>query len=161
MNNSKSIEHPDTQDRIKQNIEALRDFIRGDNEAIKRYTGWGGLRKAIYNRNIFCQLKFDCRLSDAEIDSIKKTLSSAYYTPFGLVDGMWRVLQQFMPSAPQAVLEPAFGSGIFIERMPEVWRKAAHIEAVEIDTLTARMAKAYFNDVKVHCMDFVQYQPKL
>lgn len=158
MNNTKDINNPETQKRIKQNVEALRDFIRGDKTAIKRYTGWGGLRNALYNRAIFCQLKFDCGLTDEEITSIKNTLSSAYYTPAPLVNGVWQILGNILTTAPVNVLEPALGAGIFIDKMPAHWRQQASIEGVEIDTLTSRMAAAYFEDINVHCMPFQHYQ---
>ena len=49
-------------------VEQLANSI---SSLIEQYSGWGGLRSAIYDRHIFCQLKFDCGLSDVEIASIK------------------------------------------------------------------------------------------
>jgi len=57
MNNTKQIDHPKTQERIADNIEALKAFKAGDTSLIEQYSGWGGLRDALYNREVFCQLK--------------------------------------------------------------------------------------------------------
>ena len=67
--------------RVKNNLAAIRDFRKGDIAAAKRYTGWGGLREAIYTKSVFVTLKHELGLNDDEINSIKKNLRSAYFTP--------------------------------------------------------------------------------
>jgi predicted RNA methylase len=62
-----------------------------------------------------------------------------------------------MEDVPTAVLEPAFGAGVFVEAMPNAWRETAKVEAVEMDTLTAKMAQAHFADVSLKCMPFQRY----
>ncbi len=79
--------------RVEQNIEVLKTPAKKENvtpETLKNYSGWGGLRDAVYNPDIYKELK--SHLSEDEIDSIKRTLSSAYYTPELLVKFMWTVL---------------------------------------------------------------------
>jgi hypothetical protein len=72
--------------RVEQNIEVLKTLAKKENvtpETLKNYSGWGGLRDAVYNPDIYKELK--SHLSEDEIDSIKRTLSSAYYTPCILI----------------------------------------------------------------------------
>jgi hypothetical protein len=80
-------------ERAGQNLEVLKSLTKKENitpETLKNYSGWGGLKDAISNPDIYKELK--SQLSDDEIDSIKRTLSSAYYTPELLVKFMWTAL---------------------------------------------------------------------
>ena len=140
MNNTKNVNCPETQARIADNIEALKAYKGGDASLIEKYSGWGGLRSAIYDRDIFCQLKFDCGLSDAEIASIKQTTSSGYFTPVEIVRQMWRMCEQYLPEPPKRILDPACGTNHFFAHMPEAWRKRAELVGVELDSLSASMA---------------------
>ncbi len=146
--------------RVAQNLNALSAFLKGDLTSINQYTGWGGLRDAIYDKKVFCHLKHNLRLSELEIQSIKKTFKSAYFTPSSMVDAVWVLAQQFLTETPAHVLEPAVGVGAFIEAMPASLRGNAQIDAVELDLLTARMAQAKFKDVRVHCKGFETFEPE-
>ena len=97
--------------RVEQNIEVLKSLTKKENitpETLKNYSGWGGLRDAVYNPDIYKELK--SHLSEDEIDSIKRTLSSAYYTPELLVKFMWTALLR-MGFRYGNILEPAVGTG--------------------------------------------------
>ena len=138
---------PETQARIADNIKALKAFKGGDASLIEQYSGWGGLRDALYNRDVFCQLKFDCGLSDAEMASIKQTTSSGYFTPVEIVRQMWAMCERYLPEPPKRILDPACGSGHFFANMPEAWRKRAELVGVELDSLSAAMASARMGGV--------------
>ena len=103
---------------------------------LNEYTGWGGLRSAIYNPSVYKQLK--CYLSDDEINQIKKTTRSAYYTPELLVKFIWSVVG-LIGSNNNRILEPAAGSGAFINNMPKHIFDDAFIDAVEMDLLTSKI----------------------
>ena len=87
-------------DRIEKNLKVLKLLSNNDpsiNEEQKRevlngYTGWGGLREAIFTRYVYRQLKH--YLTDDEISSIKKSVNSAYYTPDLLVKFIWAALMR-------------------------------------------------------------------
>ena len=140
MNNTKNLNCPETQQRIADNIDALKAFKAGDASLIEKYSGWGGLRDAIFNRDIFCQLKFDCGLSDAEIASIKQTTSNGYFTPVEIVRQMWQMCERYMPEPPKRILDPACGTGHFFANMPEAWRTFSQLVGVELDSVSAEMA---------------------
>ena len=85
-------------DKIEKNLKVLKLLSNNDpsiNEEQKRevlngYTGWGGLRDAIFTPYVYRQLKR--YLTDDEISSIKKSVNSAYYTPELLVKFIWAAL---------------------------------------------------------------------
>ena len=100
-------------ERAGQNLEVLKSLTKKETitpETLKNYSGWGGLKDAISNPDIYKELK--SQLSDDEIDSIKRTLSSAYYTPELLVKFMWTALLR-MGFRYGNILEPAVGTGAY------------------------------------------------
>ena len=78
-------------ERVEKNLKVLKllsNNYPSISEEQKRvilneYNGWGGLREAIFTPSVYRQLK--CYLTDDEINSIKQTTKSAYYTPELLV----------------------------------------------------------------------------
>ena len=74
-------------ERVEKNLQVLQLLANNElnmskEEKIKilnQYTGWGGLRDAIYIPSVYKELKK--YLSDAKITSIKQSTNSAYYTP--------------------------------------------------------------------------------
>ena len=101
-------------ERVEKNLKALKllqenDVNISDSEKkriLNDYSGWGGLRSAIYTPSVYKQLK--CYLSDDEISQIKKTTRSAYYTPELLVQFIWSVLD-ITGFTGGGILEPAAG----------------------------------------------------
>ena len=103
--------------RVEKNLKVLK--LLKDNDAninvaektsiLNEYTGWGGLRDAIYTPSVYRQLK--CYLSDEKINSIKETTRSAYYTPELIVKFIWSVLD-VIGFQEGRILEPAAGHGI-------------------------------------------------
>lgn len=151
MNNS--INMADYQ-RVKNNLAAIRDFKGGDVSAARRYTGWGGLREAIYTKSVFVTLKKELGLSDEEILNIKRTLRSAYFTPSFMVKGLWQLVEVFSDAPINCILEPSVGTGAFLRSMPKSLADTALIDAVELDPLTARMCQAGFPRANVLAQGF-------
>ena len=131
-------------ERVEKNLKVLK-LLKENNmnmsleekrSILNYYTGWGGLRSAIYNPSIFKKLK--CYLNDDEISQIKKTTRSAYYTPELLVKFIWSVLD-ITSFQGGRILEPAAGHGVFIDNMPKHIFDNSVIDAVEMDLLTSKM----------------------
>jgi type I restriction-modification system DNA methylase subunit len=144
--------------RYEQNLAVLSQFKSGkfDPEVLKNYSGWGGLKEAIYTPAIYGKLRRI--LSDDEIKSIKKTLSNAYYTPKEMVQFIYSFLEKLGFKGGD-ILEPAVGNGVFIEHMPESIRKVSKISAVEIDTVTANIFKKLYSDIDLFNGGFETFQP--
>lgn len=131
-------------ERVEKNLKALKLLQENDTgisdlkkrSILNEYTGWGGLRSAIYTPSIFKKLK--CYLNDDEINQIKKTTRSAYYTPELLVKFIWSVLD-ITGFQGGRILEPAAGGGVFVDKMPKHIFDNSVIDAVEMDLLTSKI----------------------
>ena len=157
MNNTKLIHHPETQARIEANLQALETFNQGDNALIETYSGWGGLRDALYNRDTFCRLKFDCGLSDTDIAAIKASCNSGYFTPVNIVRQVWAMLEPLLPAAPNKILDPATGTGHFLAHLPKAWQ-SAQLHGVELEPLSAKLAQARLPNAKIVQQGFEAFQ---
>jgi len=148
-NNAQSISKPVNTDfnkeRVKRNIEALRQFKEGHLTSIKQYTGFGGLRKAFKEESI--QNELSHFLSLDEIDRLKKCASTGYFTPNILIDFIYQAVQK-LGFKHGKILEPACGAGAFFEHMPKSMRKKSQITGIELESLSANIAKALYPDIK-------------
>lgn len=142
--------------RVQQNLQALAELKakKPNPEVLKRYTGWGGLRSAIFTPDIYRVLKKN--LSDETITSIKKTITNAYYTPRELIqfiyDGLALLNKPF-----KTILEPSAGHGVFFELMPP----SLMLLAVELDEVRCRLLQYLYPQVQVHQGGFESYHPQL
>ena len=76
-------------ERVEKNLKVLKLLSNNDPsineeqkiEVLNGYSGWGGLRDAIFSPYVYRQLKR--YLTDDEISSIKKSVNSAYYPSSG------------------------------------------------------------------------------
>lgn len=145
------------EERIKKNIEVLAALANSSNksevsqELLNQYSGFGGLREAIFTPHVYKELKR--YLTDDEINSVKKTIGSAYYTPELLVKFMWTALER-MGFRKGDILEPAVGTGIFLDHMPEKVKQVSNIEAIEIDKVTCNILINKHREVNLICSGF-------
>jgi predicted RNA methylase len=145
-------------ERSTQNLQVLASFKnkKATPDLLKQYTGWGGLREAVYTPHIYKELKKS--LTDEEIMSLKQTLKNAYYTPSELVRFMydWLHLEGFTGGD---ILEPSVGHGVFMEYMPPCMRQQSTITAVDIDQVSSQMVKALYPDVQMYNQGFETFHP--
>lgn len=150
-------------DRVENNLRVLKLLSNNDssiNEQQKReilntYSGWGGLREAIFTPSIYRQLK--CYLTDDEISSVKKTVKSAYYTPELLVRFMWTALMRMGFNGLQSdgngngcnILEPSAGSGIFFNHIPQIIAQNSNIDAIELDNASCKLFNKLHSGINI------------
>lgn len=125
----------------------LRDEQRvatPDEQAILvRYVGWGGLPQAFDHRNQDWQdeyLELAGLLSKDEYDRARRSTQDAHYTSQTVIDGIYKGLQRIGFDGGR-VFEPSAGIGNFIGLMPAPMRAATHFTAIELDPLTAEIAR--------------------
>ena len=149
-NNAKQIleeiDKPFNEERVKNNIDALRQFKKNNLTLIKQYSGFGGLRKAFKDESIVKNLS--TFLSSNEIDALKKSARTSYFTPHPIVDFMYALVQK-CGFTQGKILEPACGAGAFFERMPKAMRKNSQITGIELEPLSASIAKKSYPDIKI------------
>src|SRR5208282_59364 len=123
-----------------------------------RYAGWGALPNIFHPyppaewRDIAHELRN--LLTDDEYDSARGSTPNAHYTSPAVVQAMWRALQRLGLEPGAQVLEPSMGAGHFFGLMPEALLPGAQRTGVELDSLTARIAKQLYPDATIFAKGF-------
>jgi len=146
-------------ERVERNLRVLKLLSNNDpsiSEEQKRvilneYSGWGGLREVIFTPSVYRQLKY--YLTDDEINSIKQTTKSAYYTPELLVKFIWSIVVTCGFKGGK-ILEPAAGNGVFIDYIPQSIVKTCKVQAVEMDLLTCKILMQKHPQIKLTAAPF-------
>jgi N12 class adenine-specific DNA methylase len=121
-----------------------------------RYVGWGGLPQVfdVWNDEWKEQHERLERLLDPdELESARASTLNAHYTAPQVIQAMYAALQRFGFTCGR-ILEPALGLGHFIGLMPDEMHSRSRITGIEIDSLTARLAKALYPDADIRHQPF-------
>jgi len=86
-------------------------------------------------------------------------MGNAYYTPAFIVKAMFTYLQN-RGFTGSRILEPAAGTGVFIEHMPEAMRSSSKIDAVELEPVSAKILAGLYPDVTVRQCGFEELNPE-
>jgi N12 class adenine-specific DNA methylase len=140
------------------NIEAIRTLktLEAENRqptadeqhTLVRYTGWGALTPIFerYPREEWKEPAAQLRalLSDEEYASARASTPNAHYTSPLVIEGMWHAMRRLgLPPGAQ-ILEPSMGVGHFFGLMPEDLMADSQRTGVELDSITARIAKQLY-----------------
>jgi len=79
-------------------------------------------------------------VSEADYASLARCTQYAHFTPEFIVRAIWTGLQRLGWRGGR-VLEPGIGTGLFPALMPAAFRGCTHITGVELDPVTARIAR--------------------
>ena len=145
-----------------QTLRALdaeeRPATEKEKAALVKYVGWGGLPQvfdvdsADWHKE---QIQLSEILSDEEHRSARATTLNAHYTAPTVIGAMYRAAERFGFKGGR-VLEPACGIGHFVGLMPEEMLRRSTVTGIEIDPLTARIAKALYPDADIRPQPFEQ-----
>ena len=146
-------------------IETLRRLAAEDRPAtpeekanLVKYVGWGGLPQVFDPDNADWrkeQFRLSEILSDEEHRSARATTLNAHYTAPIVIDAMYRAAERLGFKGGR-VLEPACGIGHFVGLMPEAMLRRSTVTGIDIDPLTARIAKALYPDADIRAQAFEQ-----
>ena len=129
---------------LLQRLEAEgRAATDDEKRVLVRYVGWGGLPQVFDPWNDEWKAerqRLEQLLTPDELDSARATTLNAHYTAPVIVRAMYAALQR-LGFTHGRVLEPALGLGHFIGLMPEEMHARSLITGIEIDSVTARLAK--------------------
>ena len=137
-----------------KNIEILREIKQGNFSHAKDFSGFGGLSNAL--RNIEVQQALAQILTEAELKSLYKSVSSAYFTPENIVKYCWQIAEKLGFSGGQ-ILEPACGVGAFFQSMPKTITDNSSITGLELDKITAQIAAKLYPDINVIEFDYTAF----
>ena len=121
-----------------------------------KYVGWGALPQVfdpanpgwLQERNRLSEI-----LSADELRSARATTLNAHYTAPVIIRAMYQAAQRFGFKGGN-ILEPACGIGHFIGLMPETMLKESTVTGIEIDPLTARIARVLYPDADIRDQPF-------
>ncbi len=122
--------------RIEKNHKIIK-FIQSDIN-LKEYSGYGGLHKVMTSEQ-HQELKHILGLETYH--HVMKSCKTAYYTPTELINCIYQGLIKLGFSGGK-ILEPSCGHGAFIFNMPGKLIESSIIHAIELDRLSARIAKS-------------------
>lgn len=108
-----------------------------------KYVGWGGIPQAFDHRNPEWEKEFaelSALLSADEYEAARRSTQDAHYTAKPVVEAIYKGLERFGVTSGR-FLEPAVGSGNFVGLMPAAMRDQAKVTGVELDQVTAAIAK--------------------
>jgi len=152
--------------KCRQNLAALELLKRietddrrptpAEKRTLVRYVGWGGLPQVFDSGNEAWspeRQRLEELLTPEELESARATTLNAHYTAPGVVSAMYEALRRLGFSQGR-VLEPALGLGHFIGLMPDDLHARSRITGIEIDSVTARLAKLLYPDADIRHKPF-------
>jgi N12 class adenine-specific DNA methylase len=145
-------------EKARDNIAALRllkelegenrEATEEENAVLARYVGWGGLAgvfESPYRRreewNATAE-QLEKLLTEPEYEAARASTPNAHFTSPLVISGIWSALERMGLKDGANVLEPAMGVGHFFGLMP----MEGHRTGVELDSITARIAKKLYPD---------------
>jgi len=153
--------------RLAAEIEAdERPATRDEQQRLIRFTGFGAcdLANGVFRRPGEMDFRagwdeIGSELEDAvgETDyaSLARCTQYAHFTPEFIVRAIWSGLQRLGWRGGR-VLEPGIGTGLFPALMPEHLRGVSHVTGVELDPVTARIARLLQPQARIVTGDFAR-----
>jgi N12 class adenine-specific DNA methylase/adenine-specific DNA methylase len=154
--------------KFQQNLAAIRTLRTLDAEerpasaqekaTLVRYVGWGAMPQVFDDFNREWRKEHELltnELSSQEYELARSTTLNAHYTAPIIIRAMYGALERFGFKGGR-VLEPACGIGHFIGLMPEDMLRCSTVTDIEIDPLTARIARALYPDADMRAQPFEQ-----
>ncbi|MER8601160.1 lactate dehydrogenase [Mesorhizobium sp. M1339] len=153
--------------RLAAEIEAdERPATREEQERLIRFTGFGAsdLANGVFRRPGELEFRkgwddIGSDLEDAvgEIDyaSLARCTQYAHFTPEFIIRAIWSGLQRLGWRGGR-VLEPGVGTGLFLALMPQSLRGVSHVTGIELDPVTARIARLLQPQARIIAGDFAR-----
>jgi len=154
--------------KFQQNLAAIRTLRKLESESrpatedekpkLVKYVGWGAMPQVFDEFNVLWSEQREAlrkELTKEEFDFARSTTLNAHYTAPVVIEAMYRAASRFGFQGGR-ILEPACGVGHFIGLVPEDILRRSTFTGIEIDPLTARIAKAVYPDSDIRGQPFEQ-----
>ncbi|MER8759467.1 lactate dehydrogenase [Mesorhizobium sp. M0976] len=153
--------------RLAAEIEAdERPATREEQERLIRFTGFGAsdLANGVFRspgelefRKGWDEIGSDLEDAVGEIDyaSLARCTQYAHFTPEFIIRAIWSGLQRLGWRGGR-VLEPGVGTGLFPALMPQSLRGVSHVTGIELDPVTARIARLLQPQARIIAGDFAR-----
>jgi adenine-specific DNA methylase len=98
-------------------------------------------------------LELEELVSREDLANLKRATQYAHFTPEFMIRAIWRALRGIGFDGGR-VLEPGCGTGLFFALAPEALAGKLALTGVEMDTVTARIAKLLYPNARIRHEDF-------
>ena len=136
-----------------------REATPEEQQTLVRYVGWGGLPQvfATHEDSTWQAERVRLRelLTPEEYRAAQATTLNAHYTSPTVVSAMYEAVQR-LGFTHGKILEPSVGIGHFFGLMPEAMREQSTLTGIEIDPLTAGIARLLYPDANIRQQGFEQ-----
>jgi N12 class adenine-specific DNA methylase len=145
-------------------IELVRK-LDGENRAatddekriLVKYVGWGGIPQVFASQEASGweaeRDRLKSLLTEQEYESARASTLNAHYTSPVVVSAIYDAVQR-LGFTNGRVLEPALGIGHFFGVMPEEMSARSRLTGIELDPLTANIARKLYPDADVRSQGF-------
>jgi len=145
---------------VLRTVEAeRREATPEEQQTLVRYVGWGGLPQvfATHEDKDWQAERDRLRelLTPEEYRAAQATTLNAHYTSPTVVSAMYEAVQR-LGFTQGTILEPSMGTGHFFGLMPEAMRGKSTLTGIEIDLLTAGIARLLYPDANIRQQGFEQ-----
>ena len=155
-------------EKARDNIAAIRTLRLVEDESrqptdnekavLARYSGWGALANVFhpYPRSDWEEIARDVRqnLTPEEYDAARASTPNAHFTSPMVVQALWQAMERLGLAPGASILEPSMGVGHFFGLMPESLLPGCRRTGVELDAITARIAKQLYPDATIFAKGF-------
>src|ERR1035437_8988162 len=155
-------------EKARDNIAAIRTLRLVEDESrqptenekavLARYSGWGALSNVFhpYPRSDWAETAREVRqhLTPEEYDSARASTPNAHFTSPMVIQALWEAMERLGLGASAQILEPSMGVGHFFGLMPESLLPGCRRTGVELDSITARIAKQLYPDATIFAKGF-------
>ena len=134
--------------RIAKTVEAEKRLATdAEKEVLSKYRGWGGLSQIFGDKPEWQDLQQELRsaTTEAEFAACRLSTINAHYTDESVSAEMWKLVR-FLGFEGGNVIEPGVGRGVFISGIPTEIAAQTLVTGVELDPVTAKIAKALHPD---------------
>ena len=127
-----------------------------EQDILALYSGWGGIADAFdsskenWSRE-YAELKD--LLTDKEYSAARESTLTAFYTEPYIIKSIYTALEN-MGFTGGEILDPAMGTGNFFGTLPAKMAENSRLYGVELDSLTARIAKELYPEAKIQNRGF-------
>ncbi|NSZ09746.1 DEAD/DEAH box helicase family protein [Agrobacterium tumefaciens] len=139
---------------------------REQQKRLIRFTGFGAgeLANGIFRRPGEIDFRdgwddlgssLETAVSESDYSSLSRCTQYAHFTPEFIIRAMWAGLQR-MGWRGGRVLEPGIGTGLFPALMPEEYRDTSYVTGIELDPVTARVARLLQPKARIVTSDFAR-----
>ena len=141
---------------LKQIESEHRHATAEEQDILAHYSGWGGIADAFDSskenwRREYAELKD--LLTDKEYSAARESTLTAFYTEPYIIKSIYTALEN-MGFTGGEILDPAMGTGNFFGTLPAKMAENSRLYGVELDSLTARIAKELYPEAKIQNRGF-------